>query len=86
MVYICSSSRLLALGWRDFCQVEKEIAVKSEKIDKMTIIFTQNNNFGLFSVKVIKTNKLQYNMLGRWVDRHIDQVYDGPSIILIDWK
>ena len=50
----------------------------------MTTIFTQNNNFGLFSVKVIKTDKLQYNMLGRRVDRHIDQVYDGPSIILID--
>ena len=24
--------------------------------------------------------------LGRWVDCLIDQVSDGPSIILIDWK
>ena len=25
-------------------------------------------------------------MLGRWVDHLIDQVSDGPSIILVDWK
>ena len=31
-----------------------------------------------------KSDNLQYNTLGRWVDRLIDQVSDGPSIILID--
>ena len=32
----------------------------------------------------LKSDNLQYNTLGRWVDRLIDQVSDGPSIILID--
>ena len=31
-----------------------------------------------------KSNNLQYNTLGHWVDRLIDQASDGPSIILID--
>ena len=31
----------------------------------------------------IKSGNLQYNMLGCWVDRLIDQVSDGPSIILL---
>ena len=30
------------------------------------------------------SDNLQYNTLGRWVDRLIDQASDGPSIILID--
>ena len=34
----------------------------------------------------LKPDNLQYNTLGRWVDRLIDQASDGPSIILIDWK
>ena len=33
---------------------------------------------------VLKSDNLQYNTLGRWVDRRIDQASDGPSIILID--
>ena len=33
-----------------------------------------------------KSDNLQYNTLGRWVDRLINQASDGPSIILIDWK
>jgi hypothetical protein len=32
----------------------------------------------------LKSDNLQYNMLGHWVDHLIDQVSDGPSIILID--
>ena len=32
------------------------------------------------------SDNLQYNTLGRWVDRLIDQASDGSSIILIDWK
>ena len=31
-----------------------------------------------------KSDNLQYNTLGRWVTRLIDQASDGPSIILID--
>ena len=31
-----------------------------------------------------KSDNLQYNTLGRWVDRLINQASDGPSIILID--
>ena len=31
-----------------------------------------------------KSDNLQYNTLGRWVDRLIDQASDGPSNILID--
>ena len=37
-------------------------------------------------VSYLKSDNLQYNMLGRWVDLLIDQAFDGPSIILIDWK
>ena len=33
---------------------------------------------------VLKSDNLQYNTLGRWVVRLIDQASDGPSIILID--
>ena len=33
---------------------------------------------------VMKSDNLQYNTLGCWVDRLIDQASDGPSIILID--
>ena len=32
----------------------------------------------------LETRNLQYNMLGPWVDRLIDQSSDGASIILID--
>ena len=32
----------------------------------------------------LKSDNLQYNTLGRWVDRLINQLSDGPSIILID--
>ena len=35
---------------------------------------------------VHKSDNLQYNMLGRWVDCLIDQASDGPSIVLIDKK
>ena len=33
---------------------------------------------------IYKSDNLQYNTLGRWVDRLINQTSDGPSIILID--
>ena len=32
----------------------------------------------------MKYDNLQYNTLGRWFDRLINQAFDGPSIILID--
>ena len=32
----------------------------------------------------LKSDSLQYNQLGHWVDRLIDQASEGPSIILID--
>ena len=32
----------------------------------------------------LKSDNLQYNKLGRWVDHLIDQASEGPSIILID--
>ena len=37
-------------------------------------------------MKVYKSDDLQYNTLKGWVDRLIDQVSDGPSIILIENK
>ena len=46
VVYICSSSWLLAGGSRDLSQAEKEVTVaKAEQIKKNTTIFTQNDNF-----------------------------------------
>ena len=33
---------------------------------------------------LLKSDNLQYNMLGRWVDRLSDQASVGPSINLID--
>ena len=43
VVYICSSSWLLAVESRDLSPAEKKITVaKPEQIQKMTIIFTQN--------------------------------------------
>ena len=36
------------------------------------------------STAEMKSDNLQYNTLGRLVARIIDQVSDGPSIILID--
>ena len=46
------------------------------------------NNPGdeILYVSPLKSDNLQYNILGRWVDRLIDQESDGPSIILIDSK
>jgi hypothetical protein len=46
VVYICSSSWLLAIRSRDLSQAEKKITVaKGEQIEKMTPIFAQNDNF-----------------------------------------
>ena len=33
---------------------------------------------------VLKSDNFQYDTLGRWVVRRIDQASDGPSIIFID--
>ena len=42
-------AQFLAVESRDFSQTEKErTAYKAEQIDKMTTIFTQNNNLGPF--------------------------------------
>ena len=43
-------------------------------------------SFNFTQPKILKSDNLQYNMLGRWVDCLSDQASDGPSIILIDWK
>ena len=49
VVYMSSSFWLLAVESRDLSQAEKEItAFKAEQINKMTTIFTQNNNFDHF--------------------------------------
>ena len=36
--------------------------------------------------KTLKTNNLQYNTVGRWVDGTIVPSSDGPMFILIDWE
>ena len=46
---------------------------------KVFVICWQQN-----SVSNFRSDNLQYNTLGRWVDRLINQASDGPSIILID--
>ena len=38
---------------------------------------------GVFEVLHYKSENLQYNTLGRWVDHFIDLASDGPSITLI---
>ena len=35
---------------------------------------------------LLKSHNLQYNMVGRWVDRKIFPQSDGPMFILIDWE
>ena len=35
---------------------------------------------------VLKSNNLQYNMVGQWVDGTIILLSDGPMFILIDWE
>ena len=47
----------------------------------------KDNNSGVLENNAnLKYDNLQYNTLGRWADHLINQVSDGPSIILIDWK
>ena len=49
VVYMSSSFWLLAPESRDLSQVEKEMtACKAKLINKLTIIFTQNDNLGPF--------------------------------------
>ena len=43
-----SSFGLLGVESRDFSQAEKKTACNAEQIHKMTIIFTQNDNLGVF--------------------------------------
>ena len=49
------------------------------------------SSFGLLGKKlsshrvVLKSDNLQYNTLGRWDDRLIDQASDVPSIIFFSW-
>ena len=51
---MCSSLLQLALGSRDLSQAEREItASKAEQKQKMTTIFTQNDNLGPFLVKIV---------------------------------
>ena len=38
---------------------------------------------GKLTDHTLKSDNLQYNTLGRWVDRLHNQASDGPSIILI---
>ena len=39
---------------------------------------------GMHTCIYLKSDNLQYNILGRWVDCLVKQVSDGPGIILID--
>ena len=49
VVYMSSSFWLSAVESRDLSQAEKKIpAFKAEQINKMTTIFSQNDNLGLF--------------------------------------
>ena len=49
VLYMSSSFWLLRVESRDFSQAEKErTACKAEQIYKMTTIFTQKDNLGLF--------------------------------------
>ena len=46
---MCSKKKILAVESRDLSEAEKEVtACKVEQIFKMTPIFTQNDNQGLF--------------------------------------
>ena len=47
-------------------------------------VFTITKRNDLKGMKDLKSDSLQYNTLGCWVDRRINQASDGPSIILID--
>ena len=48
------------------------------------LITMGQKTFSFTAEGIVKSDNLQYNMLGPWVDRFIDQASDGPSIILID--
>ena len=50
------------------------------------ILFEYRIHERTFVVGHHKSDNLQYNTLGCWIERLIDQVSDGPSIILKDWK
>ena len=51
---MCSSFWLLGVESRDFFQAEKEnTAWKAGRIHKMTKNFTQNDNLGSFSIKIV---------------------------------
>ena len=48
-LYMCSSFGLLGFESRDFSQTEKErTTCKAVQTHKMTTVFTQNDNLGLF--------------------------------------
>ena len=49
-----------------------------------TLIQKDPDSFSWSIVPYLISDNLQYNTLGRWVDRLIDQASDGPSILLID--
>ena len=54
VVYMSSSFWLLAVGSRDLSPAEKKItACKAEQINKMTTIFSQNDNQGPFRLKIV---------------------------------
>ena len=53
-LYMLSSFGLLRVESRYFSQAEKErTACKAEQIHKMTTIFTQKDNLGPFSMKIV---------------------------------
>ena len=52
LLYMSTSFCLLRVESCDFSQAEKEItACKAEQINKMTTVFTQKDNLGLFWAK-----------------------------------
>ena len=53
VLYMSSSFWLLGVESRDFSDAEKNrTACKTEQIQKMTLIFTQNDNLGPFWVEI----------------------------------
>ena len=52
----------------------------------LRILSSSNNVLRWALLRNLESDNLQYNTLGCWVDRLIDQASDDPSVIFIDWK
>ena len=54
-------------------------------IQRIVSVLVRDNGES-FDLLDIKSNNLQYNTVGRWVDRTIVPLSDCPMFILIDWE